>query len=165
MQTFIHQVTPTIENITLTDEQFQNRFKKINIHKAHGHENKTSKEMKVIGDNFSHVIANISRLSYRKGKYISTWKIGKVTTVFKNGEKEDCGNYRPLTMLNIPSKITESVVCETLESVVHHYSQFYVAFPVDNAILPFYGYYTLGPRNGTFAQDFTPRHRRLLYQV
>ena len=78
MQTFIHQVTPTIENIALTDEQFQNRFKKINIHKADGHDNKTSKEMKVIGDNFSHVIANISCLSYRKGKYISTWKIGKV---------------------------------------------------------------------------------------
>ena len=69
----------------------------------------------VIGDNFSHVIANISRLSYRKGKYISTWKIGKVTTVFKNGDKEDCGNYRPLAMLNIPSKITESVVRETLD--------------------------------------------------
>ena len=49
MQTFIHQVTPTIENITLTDERFQNQFKKINIHRAHGHDNKTSKEMKVIG--------------------------------------------------------------------------------------------------------------------
>ena len=110
MQTFMHQVTPTIENITLTDEQFQNQFKKINIHKAHGHDNKTSKEMEVIGENFSHVISNISRLSYRKWKYISTWKIGKVATAFKNGEWEDCGNYR-----NIPSKITESVVCETLD--------------------------------------------------
>ena len=118
MQTFIHQVTPTIENITLTDEQFQNQFGKINIHKAHGHDNKTSKEMKVIGESFSHVVANTSRLSYRKGKYISTWKIGKVTTVFKNGEKEDCGNYRPLTMLNIPSKITESVACETLDNII-----------------------------------------------
>ena len=79
------------------------------------HDNKTSKEMKIIGENFSHVIANISRLSYRKGKYISTWKIGKVATVFKNGEKDDCGNYRPLTMLNIPSKITELVACETMD--------------------------------------------------
>ena len=52
MQTFIHQVTPTIENITLTDEQFQNQFKKIHIHKAHGHDNKTSKEMKVIAEHF-----------------------------------------------------------------------------------------------------------------
>ena len=115
MQTFIHQVTPTIENITLTNQQLQTQFEKINIHKAHGHDNKTSKEMKVIGGNFSHAIANNSRLSYRKGKYISRWKIGKVTTVFKNGEKEDCGNYRPLTMLSIPSKITESVACETLD--------------------------------------------------
>ena len=115
MQTFIHQVTPIIENITLTDEQFQNQFKKINIHKAHGHDNKTTKEMKVIVGNFSHVIANITHLNYRKGKYISTRKIGKVTTAFKNGKKEDCGNYRPLTMLNIPSKITESAACETLD--------------------------------------------------
>ena len=41
----------------------------------------------------------------------------------------------------------------------------FVAFPVDNAILPFYGYYTLGPRNGTFALDFVPQHRRLQYQA
>ena len=102
-------------SLSLTDEQFQNQFKKINIHKAHGHDNKASKEMKVIGENFSYVIANSSCLSYRKGKYISTWKIGKVATVFKSGEKKDCGNYRPLTMFNIPSKITESVACETLD--------------------------------------------------
>ena len=82
MQTFIHQVIPTIENITLTDEQFQNQFKKINIHKVHGHDNKTSQEMQVIGENFSHVIANISRLSYRKGKYISTWKNMKSNNSF-----------------------------------------------------------------------------------
>ena len=38
-------------------------------------------------------------------------------------ERRKTGNYRPLTMLNIPSKITESVACETLdkhlENVIH----------------------------------------------
>ena len=29
--------------------------------------------------------------------------------------REDCGNYRPLTMLSIPSKVTESVACESLD--------------------------------------------------
>ena len=30
-------------------------------------------------------------------------------------ETADCGNYRPLTMLSIPSKAVESVLCDTID--------------------------------------------------
>ena len=44
MQTFIHQVTPTIENIALTDEQFQNRFKRSTYTKHMGMTTKHQKK-------------------------------------------------------------------------------------------------------------------------
>ena len=31
------------------------------------------------------------------------------------GSKDDCSNYRPLTLLSIPSKITESVICDNID--------------------------------------------------
>ena len=33
----------------------------------------------------------------------------------KGGDCADCGNYRPLTMLSIPSKVVESVLCDTID--------------------------------------------------
>ena len=71
--------------------------------------------MKIIHAEISHCIASISRISFRETKYPSRWKVGRVTTLFKSGVREDCENYRHyrlLTMLSIPSKITKSVICE-----------------------------------------------------
>lgn len=54
-------------------------------------------------------------MSYEQGKYPSQWKIGKVKVLYKGGNSADCGNYRPLTMLSIPSNVAESVLCDTID--------------------------------------------------
>ena len=112
---FIHRITPTIDDIPLQDKQFLHKLQNVNIRKAHGPDNITSREMKMVHSEFSHCIANISRMSLRETTYPSKWKVGKVTTLFKSGERDVCANYRPLTLLSIPSKITESVICEALD--------------------------------------------------
>ena len=71
--------------------------------------------MKMVGDEFHKAIGMISRTSFQSKTYLSQWKVGKVKTVHKKGKKDDCGNYRPLSMLSIPSKITESVICDELD--------------------------------------------------
>ena len=48
-------------------------------------------------------------MSYDHGKYPSHWKFGKVKVLYKGGDCADCGNYRLLTMLSIPSKEVLSV--------------------------------------------------------
>lgn len=70
--------------------------------------------MKIV--EFSPCIANLSRLSYSAGTYPSHWEIGKVKVLWKSGNKEDCSNYRPITLSSIPSKITESVICDNIEN-------------------------------------------------
>ena len=69
----------------------------------------------MVGDEFHTAIGMISRMSFQSKTYLSQWKVGKVKTVHKKGKKDDCGNYRPLSMLSIPSKITESVICDELD--------------------------------------------------
>ena len=52
----------------------------------------------------------------RESSY-SSWKIGKLTPIFKKDDTTEIGNYRPISLLSIPSKILESEVNDTL---VHH---------------------------------------------
>lgn len=42
--------------------------------------------------------------------------IGKVKFLWKSGSKTIALNYRPLTLLSILSKITESVICNNIDS-------------------------------------------------
>ena len=44
----------------------------------------------------------------------SIWKCGKVTALFKGGDRTDCNNYRPITVLPTISKILERAVHQQL---------------------------------------------------
>ena len=46
----------------------------------------------------------------------SSWKIAKLTPIFKKDDATEIGNYRPISLLSIPSKIPES---EVNDSLVH----------------------------------------------
>ena len=49
----------------LYDKQFLHKLQNVNIRKAHGPDNITSREMKMVYLGFSHCIANINRMSLR----------------------------------------------------------------------------------------------------
>lgn len=49
------------------------------------------------------------------GKFPDSLKIAKVTPVYKSGSKSDTGNYRPISVLPIFSKIIEKVIYNRLE--------------------------------------------------
>ena len=45
-----------------------------------------------------------------------TWKASRATCVYKSGSKQECENYRPISLLSIPSKIMESVIRNTIDN-------------------------------------------------
>ena len=105
----ISRIIPTISDVSFGHEVFCSKLAKLNILKSHGSDGITSKEMKIVSKEIAYGISNLSKMSYEQGKYPSQWKIGKVK------DCADCGNYRPLTMLCIPSKVVESVLCDTID--------------------------------------------------
>lgn len=61
---------------------------------------------------FVQPLTQIFNLILQTQKFPIRWKVSKVCPIPKTGNKGCCENYRPVTLLNIPSKIFESILCK-----------------------------------------------------
>ena len=115
---YISRVTPTMSELYLTSERTTEKLKKLNPKKATGHGNISTREIKLLSEDMTQCLFSIFRQGYPEGKFPTKWKIGKLKTAYKAGERTDRGNFRPLSMLPIPSKIFEAIICDQLDDQV-----------------------------------------------
>ena len=52
-------------------------------------------------------LSHIFNLSLRTGKVPNSLKVAKVTPIYKKGDKENPGNYRPISVLPLFAKVLE----------------------------------------------------------
>jgi hypothetical protein len=55
-------------------------------------------------------------LSLQTTIFPDDWKLAKITPVFKDGNKHDCENYRPISVISVVAKILEKLVYQQLKS-------------------------------------------------
>jgi hypothetical protein len=48
------------------------------------------------------------------GIFPDDWKLARVSPIYKSGDKQECGNYRPMSVLSVVAKIFEKLVCGQL---------------------------------------------------
>ena len=68
----------------------------------------------------AHHWANIFSESMESGQLPKEWNVANVTPIFKKGDKQMAGNYRPISLTAIPCKVMESIIRDELMS---HLSQ------------------------------------------
>lgn len=83
MSSAFYRITPSVCDISLSEESFKVKFNARNARKSHGADNMSSKEKTIV--EFSPCIANLSRLSYSASTYPSQWNIGKLNVLWKSG--------------------------------------------------------------------------------
>ena len=108
-----HRVTPTCSEINIDFELFTNSFKKaIKVGKAAGADLISAKDLKINESASSIGLFQVLRKCIENCKYPTEWKTAKVCSVYKNkGSKKDCSNYRPISLLSLPSKVFEHYIC------------------------------------------------------
>ena len=57
---------------------------------------------------------HIFNISLPEGKFPDDWKKARVSPIFKSGSRDECDNYRPISILSPISKIFEKTVFDQL---------------------------------------------------
>ena len=68
------------------------------------------------GESTKEGINIVLQRSITERKYPSKWKTAKMKVAYKKGETTDPSNYRPLSMLSVPSKILEGQICKHIDN-------------------------------------------------
>lgn len=86
------------------------RLKELEVNKACGDDGMRANVLKKASEGFAYPLSLIFRMSLCEGMIPSKWRIANVCPIFKNGNKLDPNNYRPISLTSVPSKILESIV-------------------------------------------------------
>jgi hypothetical protein len=72
--------------------------------------------LKAAGDIILDSLGSIFNLSLQTGIYPDDWILAKVSPIFKDGVKTECGNYRPISVISIIAKLFEKLECNQLKT-------------------------------------------------
>ena len=56
----------------------------------------------------------IYQQSWLIGEVLTDWKLANVTPIYKKGQKDDPGNYRPVSLTSIPGELMEQLIQSTI---------------------------------------------------
>ncbi|KAI8516468.1 hypothetical protein Bbelb_050490 [Branchiostoma belcheri] len=68
-------------------------------------------------------LAHIFNLSISSGEVPDDWKLAKVSPIYKSGNKDSVSNYRPVSVLNVASKVMEKMVHNQVSHFVNSTGQ------------------------------------------
>ena len=89
-------------------------------HKATGLDGLQAKFLIDSAQSIKKPLTDIINISIISGLFLKELKKAKVIPIHKKNSKVEHGNYRPVSILSIISKIFERVVCEQLEECILH---------------------------------------------
>ena len=107
---YVTPVSTSFEFHAITYDELIKVVKNLKTNKSPGLDNVSTKLVKEAGDSIIPSLNHLFNLSLSTGIFPEDWKVAKVTPIYKSGEKSDCGNYRPISVISTIAKIFEKIV-------------------------------------------------------
>ena len=70
----------------------------------------------------AHYLTLIYNCSLVTGIFPDDWKLARVSPIYKSGDKQQCGNYRPISVLSVAAKVFEKLVSDQLNDYLRRKS-------------------------------------------
>ena len=101
---------PTLSTIEIQASSVKRKISTLKGNKATGPDNIAPRLLKLAEETIALPLTALFALSLKWGTVYTEWKTAKLTAVYKKDDDTDRGNYRPLSILSVPSKIMESCI-------------------------------------------------------
>lgn len=111
-----NSVDSTFQFDIITDDYIFDKICQLSNNKSPGLDGFQVKLLKLAAPIICKPLAYICNLSLATSTFPHEWKQAKVTPIFKDGDRSDVSNYRPISVLSTVSKIIERAVHDQLYS-------------------------------------------------
>ena len=99
-----------LHDIIVTNDEVVKACKDINVNKASGIQNISSRIIKDAFMAVPNIVRHMIQTSLNTGVFPDKWKIANIIPLQKGGEKSNVSNLRPVSLLPLPTKIIERIV-------------------------------------------------------
>ena len=111
-------INPALGSSQITIAETRLVLENIDVTKASGPDNISGRILKECAIEISPSLTKPFNVSLSLGNVPESWKLANVSPIFMKSDKENCSNYRPISLLCIASKVLESAVLNQLKSEI-----------------------------------------------
>ncbi|GAB0203286.1 mitochondrial enolase superfamily member 1 [Grus japonensis] len=86
----------------------------LDTHKSMGPDGIHPRVLRELVEELAKPLSIIYQQSWLTGEVPDDWRLASVMPIYKKGQKEDLGNYRPVSLTLVPGKIMEQFILSVL---------------------------------------------------
>ncbi|KFO62214.1 hypothetical protein N302_02598, partial [Corvus brachyrhynchos] len=104
----------------LMEEAVSDLLRHLHAHKSMGPDGIHSRVMKELLEEFAELLSIIYHHSWLTREVMdkeAIWRLARVMLIHKKGQKEDLGNYRPISLTSLPDRVMEQII---LSAITQH---------------------------------------------
>ena len=109
----IYHIEENLPSIEISPDLVRNKLKALNPNKSPGHDNWHPYFLRELANEICVPLSILFKKSLKEGAHES-WRKAIITTIYKKGLRSDPGNYRPISITSVISKMMESIVRDAI---------------------------------------------------